>query len=77
MNKGIFPDRVKHVDIKLIYKKESRNGKENYRPVSVLPNLSKIFERCICMISLIITLMRYCQNISADLEKSLAHSIAY
>ena len=23
------------------------NTKENYRPVSILPNLSKIFERCI------------------------------
>ena len=32
--------------IKPIYKKESRNEKENYRPVSVLQNLSKIFERC-------------------------------
>ena len=28
-------------------KKESRNEKENYKPVSFLPNLSKIFERCI------------------------------
>ena len=46
MNKGIFPDELKHADIKPIYKKESRNEKENYRPVSILRNLSKIFERC-------------------------------
>ena len=46
MNKDIFPHELKHADIKPIYKKESRNEKENYRPVSVLPNLSKIFERC-------------------------------
>ena len=46
MNKGVFPDKLKHADIKPIYKKESRNEKENYRPVSILPNLSKIFERC-------------------------------
>ena len=43
---GVFPDELKHADIKPIYKKESRNEKENYRPVRFLPNLSKIFERC-------------------------------
>ena len=46
VNKGVFPDELKHADIKPIYKKESRNEKENYRSVSILPNLSKIFERC-------------------------------
>ena len=46
MNKGVFPNELKQVDIKPIYKKESRNEKENDRPVSILPNLSKIFERC-------------------------------
>ena len=46
MNKGVFPDELKHADIKPIYQKESRNEKENYRPVRILPNLSKIFERC-------------------------------
>ena len=46
MNKGVFPGELKHVDIKPIYKKKSRNEKENYRPVSILPNFSKIFERC-------------------------------
>ena len=47
VNKGVFPNELKQADIKPIYKKESRNEKENYRPVSILPNLSKIFERCI------------------------------
>ena len=46
VNRGVLPDELKHADIKPIYKKESRNEKENYRPVSILPNLSKIFERC-------------------------------
>ena len=35
MNKGVFPDELKHADIKPIYKKEPRNKKENYRPVSI------------------------------------------
>ena len=29
----------------LIYKKGSHTGKENYRPVSILTSLSKVFER--------------------------------
>ena len=40
-----FPDMLKMADIKPIYKKISRNEKGNYRPVSVLPNLSKVYER--------------------------------
>ena len=47
MNNGIFPNGLKQPDIKPIYKNESRNEKENYRPVSILPNLSKIFESCL------------------------------
>ena len=45
-NGGIFPDQLKYADIKPVYKKDSRNDKKNYRPVSILPNLSKIYERC-------------------------------
>ena len=45
MNKGVFADKLKQADIKPIYKKGSRNEKENYRPVTILPNLPKIFER--------------------------------
>ena len=46
VNKSVFPDELKHTDNKPIYKKESTNKRENYRTGSVLPNLSKIFERC-------------------------------
>ena len=45
-NNDVFPNELKQADIKPIYKKESRNKKENYRPVSILPNSSKIFEHC-------------------------------
>ena len=36
VNKGIFPEELKQADTKPIYKKESRNEKETYRPVSSL-----------------------------------------
>ena len=35
-----FPDSLKQADIKPVYKKYFRNEKENYRPISILPNLS-------------------------------------
>ena len=43
---SVFPDSLKQADIKPVYKSDSRNEKENYRHVSILPSLSKIYERC-------------------------------
>ena len=45
-NNAVNNGQLKQVGVKPIYKTESRNSKENYRPVSILPNLSKIFECC-------------------------------
>ena len=43
---SVFPDSLKQTDIKPVYKSDSRNEKENYRHVSILPSLPKIYERC-------------------------------
>ena len=40
-----FPDTMKSATIKAIHKKKSTEDIENYRPISILPTLSKIFER--------------------------------
>ena len=45
INKGVFPDSLKIANITLSYKKDELTDKETYRPVSVLPLLSKVFER--------------------------------
>ena len=42
---GIFPRNLKNADISPVFKKEDRLNKCNYRPVSILPPLSKVFER--------------------------------
>ena len=42
---GIYPDNLKHADVSPVFKKGDRFDKENYRPVSILSALSKIFER--------------------------------
>ena len=45
IDKDEFPNDLKHADIVPIYKKNNKCGKENYRPVSILSNLSKIYEK--------------------------------
>ena len=40
-----FPDNMKYADVTPAHKKGDRTDKSNYRPVSVLPVLSKIFEK--------------------------------
>ena len=42
-----FPEKCKIAKIKPIYKKGSKVEAINYRPISLLPLLSKIFERVI------------------------------
>ena len=44
INKGIFPDSLKIANITPVHKKNEPTDKENYRPVSVLPLFSKVFE---------------------------------
>ena len=45
LKEGVFPDDLKLADITPIFKKKDSLNKENYRPVSILPHLSKMFER--------------------------------
>jgi len=42
-----FPTRLKFAEIKPLYKKGERMDISNYRPISLLPSLSKIFEKII------------------------------
>ena len=44
---GIFPECLKCARVVPVFKKGDPKDVSNYRPISVLPTLSKIFERCI------------------------------
>ena len=44
---GIYPENWKKGNIVPVHKKESKNSIKNYRPISLLPIFSKIFERLI------------------------------
>ena len=45
--KGVFPDELKKAEVTPIFKKIDCLNKENYRPISLLPYMSKVFERII------------------------------
>ena len=45
IDKGEFLNDLKHAEIVPVYKKNNKCEKENYRPVSILSNLSKIYKK--------------------------------
>ena len=45
LTEGTFPNDFKKAVVHPIHKKECKTEKSNYRPISILPNLSKIYER--------------------------------
>ena len=44
---GIFPDKLKIAKVGPIYKSDDENIFNNYRPISILPALSKVFEKIV------------------------------
>ena len=42
---SLFPSDLKYANVTPPYKKDDSTNKENYRPISILPTISKIFER--------------------------------
>ena len=45
MSKCTFPEELKAGDITSLFKQEDAFSKRNYRPITVLPSVSKIFQR--------------------------------
>ena len=44
---GIIPDEWKVANVVPVYKKGRKDCVENYRPISLLPLVSKVLERCV------------------------------
>ena len=45
ISSGIFPDKLKEARVLPIFKSGIKEEAENYRPISILPTISKIYER--------------------------------
>ena len=45
IDEGKFPSNLKKADVTPIYKKVDRLLKHNYRPISILPTISKVYEK--------------------------------
>ena len=56
-----FPDKLKQSEVILLYKKLDPLKKESYRLVSLLPHVSKVFERIIYK-----EIMSYAMNLLSD-----------
>ena len=58
VGKDVFPSILKNTNITSVFKKGFRGSKDNYRPVSIIPIISKIFEKLLSK-QIIIFLSKY------------------
>ena len=71
-----FPNCLKLADITPLHKKGRKDNKENYRPVSNLPMLSKILEKYF-LSKYQFTLINFYQTNNADFEKDIVRNIVF
>ena len=72
---SVLPQNFKNANITPVFKKSDRNSEPNYKPVIILLNVSKIYERCLykhCQSFLI----KYYPNTNAVSEKALIRNTA-
>ena len=71
-----FPDSLKIAQVAPIHKKNSTLDKGNYRPVSILPVVSKIFERSMNeqLIKFLISILMYIYQL---LDQGTAHKVPF
>ena len=63
IRKGEFSDNLKTADITPVFKRGDKRDKSNYRPVSILPILSKIYEKCLYK-----QIENYMENVLSDFQ---------
>ena len=68
-----YPNCLKYADVTPVFKKDDKSNKSNYRPISILPNLSKVYER-IMQNQIYPYLNKIFQNISVAFGKGSARN---
>ena len=74
---GVFPDKLKIAKVIPIHKKDDKTQLENYRPISILPAISKVIERVIFdQMHDYFTPTNYILKANMDLEKTHSTELA-
>ena len=73
---GIFPDKLKTAKVIPIYKKGDETLSCNYRPISILPALSKVIETIIYD-SFLYKDTHLCTIVSMDLERNILRNLSF
>ena len=74
LKESTFPDELKQSEVIPVYKKLDPLQKKNYRPMSLLPHISRVFERVIYK-QLIMLWKTKSQNMSRVSGNHMAHNI--
>ena len=75
ISQSVFPSSLKLATIIPVHKKDSKIKKDHYRPINVLPNISKIYES-FSLNKFQNILNNFFPNINVDSEKVSVHNIA-
>ena len=66
---GVFPSVLKTAKVVSVFKKDSKLGSSNYRPISLLSNIEKILENLgirDCILSLITKILSITYSLYSD-----------
>ena len=73
---GEFPSNLKNADVTPVFKKNNPLTKENYRPVSVLPIISKVFEK-LMQNQINLHIIFFCRHTYLVTERALIVNMLY
>ena len=71
-----FPDSLKSTNIVLVHKKKDPTDKANYKSVNILPLLSKVFQKVMCIL-LYHYMENYLNQLLCGFVKPIQHNMRY
>ena len=76
ISKLIFPPDLNLADVTSVYKNKSKNSKDNYGPMGILPKIYLTFMKDAFMIKFRFSSILFCSNISIGFEEATMYNIA-